>query len=46
MNKNAVIYALSIVAFMLLWQFMSAHYFNPILIPPPTKVGKKIVEIV
>jgi NitT/TauT family transport system permease protein len=45
MNKNAAIYALSIVAFMLLWQFMSAHYFNPILIPPPIKVGKKIVEM-
>jgi NitT/TauT family transport system permease protein len=45
MNKSAVIYALSIIAFLLLWHFMSAYYFNPILIPPPEKVGKKIVEM-
>jgi NitT/TauT family transport system permease protein len=45
MNKNAAIYAFSIVAFLLLWQFMSTCYFNPILIPPPVKVGEKIVEM-
>jgi ABC-type nitrate/sulfonate/bicarbonate transport system permease component len=45
MIKNAGIYALSIIAFLLLWHFMSAYYFNPILIPPPLKVGEKIVEM-
>src|ERR1044071_9031687 len=45
MIRNAAIYALSIMAFLLLWQFMSANYFNPILVPPPLKVGAKIVEM-
>ncbi len=45
MNKNAAIYALSIMAFLLLWHLMSVYYFNPILIPPPVKVGEKIVEM-
>lgn len=45
MYKNAAIYAVSIIAFMLLWHFMSVNYFNPILIPPPLKVGAKIVEM-
>jgi ABC-type nitrate/sulfonate/bicarbonate transport system permease component len=45
MNKNVVIYALSIIAFMLLWHIMSVNYFNPVLVPPPLKVGKKIVEM-
>lgn len=45
MNKNAAIYAFSIIAFLLLWHFLSENYFNPILIPPPLKVGAKIVEM-
>ena len=45
MNKNVAIYAFSIAAFMLLWHFMSINYFNPILIPPPEKVGAKIWEM-
>ncbi len=45
MYKNALVYAFSILAFMLLWHFTSTYYFNPILIPPPLKVGDKIVEM-
>ena len=45
MNKNVVTYALSIMAFMLLWHVMSAKFFNPVLVPPPLKVGEKIVEM-
>ena len=45
MNKNHLISSFSIFLFLVIWHLMSVNYFNPILIPPPIKVGLKIFEM-
>ena len=45
MVKNLIVYVLSVLAFIVLWQFLSEHYLNPMLIPPPTKVAVKFAEM-
>lgn len=45
MTRNLTIYAFSVIAFIVLWQFVSETYLNPILIPPPTKIATKFVEM-